>query len=452
MFDLSALDAELDSLGRAPENTKSLAEAFAGIALAGSLSARLQQVDAELSALSDGSYVPPARVDIRPARVDQAPAPRVHEPSGVVRVESSLFHAHEESREQAWDAPIMGPAGEEPPAFGATAHAEAHESEYPAHASSSAESIPPEQHSDSGRFAHAGELRAAALTESQEIVLPDPIAREELSNESGELSLSGSEPSSGSFELPDSPTEPRITTEDANLSGTTDQTDALLPFDDVQDALEGSQPIAVAGRPTLSPGTDLDRDPDAEFDALLSEATDPRGIPTVGASSEIDTDDLLRGLDGGDQADDDVSLEDIEDDQDAPHEADALTRSLYEDAGDSTEILDRASLSAIESTAPRSDTRPDAESDSDLDASLASLMTPDELDSGELEIIDDEPTLAPQMTPLKSMPAKPPPPKSQTARPGLSNKAPPPPPPSSNPEKRPSGGLLGRLFSKRDGE
>jgi hypothetical protein len=313
-------------------------------------------------------------------------------------------------------------------------------------------SEPPQAEAQHAVFEHAPSTRAPALTQSQEIVLPDPIAREELSSESGELSLGGSDPESGSFELPDSPTEPRITPEDVPQEESAQaRSRELDPFDDVQDALEGSQPIAVSSsRAALGPGAELDRDPDAEFDALLSEATDPRGIPTLGASSEIDTDDLLRGLEGSEPGDDEGGLEELEESDDrAPHEADMLTRSLYEDSSDNTDILDRATLGAIQSAAHGSDTRPD--DDDDADDTLASLMTPDELDSGELEIIDDEPTLALQ-TPLQPAPAKPPPPRAPTARPGLSNKAPPPPPPSSKPEKRPSGGLLGRLFTKREGE
>jgi hypothetical protein len=422
MFDLSALDAELEGLGRAPENATSLAEAFAGIKLSGSLAQRLEQVDAELSTLSNGAY--------------RAPAPAAPALSGVMPLSSEsaprragLFGSRAEPRAStAAPEPEHSSEPEPSPKLG------------PPYASE-----PPPAEAEHAVFAQTVSTRAPALTESQEIVLPDPIAREELSSESGELSVGGSDPESGSFELPDSPTEPRITPEDLPQEESAQAgSHELDPFDDVQDALEGSQPIAVsAARATLGPGADLDRDPDAEFDALLSEATDPRGIPTVGASSEIDTDDLLRGLEGEPGSD--------EAGGEAPHEADLLTRSLYEDSSDNTDILDRATLGAIESAARGSDTRPD---DDDEEDTLASLLTPDELDSGELEIIDDEPTLAPQSTPLKTAqaPARPTPPKAPTVRPGLSNKAPPPPPPSGKPEKRPSGGLLGRLFTKREGE
>jgi hypothetical protein len=426
MFDLSALDAELDGLGRAPENTTSLAEAFSGFKLSGSLAQRLEQVDAELSMLSNGTY--------------RAPAPPAPALSGVML----LSHEPAPQREASFGArtePLVSTAAPEREHYP--------EPEPSPELGPSYASEPPQPEAEHAVFQHAASTRAPALTESQEIVLPDPIAREELSSESGELSLGGSDPESGSFELPDSPTEPRITPEDvpqeeSALAGSHE----LDPFDDVQDALEGSQPIAVsANRATLGPGADLDRDPDAEFDALLSEATDPRGIPTVGASSEFDTDDLLRGLEGGEPGEHEVGLDALDDG--TPHEADMLTRSLYEDSSDNTDILDRATLGAIESSARGSDTRPD---DDDADDTLASLMTPDELDSGELEIIDDEPTLALQSPLTIPAPAKPPPPKAPTARPGLSNKAPPPPPPSGNPSKRPSGGLLGRLFTKREGE
>ncbi len=465
MFDLSALDAELDSLGRAPENASSLARSYAGIALSGPLSAQLEQVDAELSALSNGEYqapvvVPHARAT---ARFDSAL-------SGVVPVapvESARARAsHYDEIDDEFDpVPTLMP----------NFAAEAPESAEPAPADSMPasdlqdlqargpervddDSLTPLAGEQSGAFANLAQPRSPSLTESQEIVLPDPIAREELSSESGELSLDGGDPESGSFALPDSPTDPRIVSEDmaARAPVTTEfgsraeprASTQLLPFDDVQDALEGSQPIAVSGRATQSPKAELDRDPDAEFDALLSEATDPRGMPTHG-SSEFDTDDLLRGLEGGD--DETPDTEDVT--QNDPHEAEMLTRSLYESGDDNTDVLDRATLGELERAArqeqERTQPEPQPESE-DTDADLSSLLSPDELDSGELEIIDDEPTLAPQPTPIKpnplaSMPVPPP-----SARPGLSNKAPPPPPPSSSPEKRPS--LLGRFFTKREGE
>jgi hypothetical protein len=438
MFDLSALDAELDRLGRAPENASSLARSYAGIALSGPLSAQLERVDAELSALSNGEYKAPVLSALSGVMlVEPQHDPRAREPARFDRArDSEAFDAEPvPSTRSSFDSE---PAQSAEPRFGDSQPA----------ADPRDDSLAPMAGEKSGAFANLTQPRSPSLTESQEIVLPDPIAREELSHESGELSLKGDDPESGSFALPDSPPEPASFSDELNARAPV-TTEQLLPFDDVQDALEGSQPIAVSGRPTHNPPAELDRDPDAEFDALLSEATDPRGMPTYSGSNEIDADDLLRGLEGDE--DDEPDLDDVT--QNDPHEAELLTRALYENGDDNTDVLDRATLGDLERAAARSEpARPEAE---DTDSDLASLLGPDELDSGELEILDDEPTLAPQPmpmpmpiedNPLATMPVPP----AASARPGLSNKAPPPPPPSSSPEKRPS--LFGRLFTKREGE
>jgi hypothetical protein len=259
---------------------------------------------------------------------------------------------------------------------------------------------------------------AVPLTQSQEIVLPDPIPREELSTESGELNLDANSHNSGSYSLPEAQPQ-RDEAASFTRSGSHDF--ANLVDDDVQDALEGSRPLSI-GAPAANRATrSMDRDPDAEFDALLSEATDPRGIPVV--SGELDTDDLLRGLEM-----DDLDMEEpreSEADQ-VTHEADELARSLYEESEpDNTEILDRASAMAIEAQAPgrAGGLAPEG------DTIREELSLDAELDSGELEImLDDEPGPPPPPAPSKA----------------------PPPPPGAG-EKRPS--ILGRFFGgKRDGE
>jgi len=287
---------------------------------------------------------------------------------------------------------------------------------------------------------------ATPLTQSQEIVLPDPIPREELSTESGELSLDSPEPNSGSYSLDAQPA--RTSDEDApRLSARPQQSGshdfANMVDDEVQDALEGSQPLSIGAPAALSRASrteidqdrirERDRDPDAEFDALLSEATDPRGIPVVG-SGELDTDDLLRGLEL-DEPEDTPITQESEADQ-ATHEADELARSLYEEPeADNTEILDRASALAIEALAPGKNPalRP---GDKEADTFREEFSLDAELDSGELEIMleDEEPGPASSRAPESA--SRPP-------------KGPPPPPPA--PEKRPS--ILGRLFGgKREGE
>jgi len=229
------------------------------------------------------------------------------------------------------------------------------------------------------------------------------------------LSLADKRPASGSYSLPEAQPH-RAEAASFSRSGANDF--ANMGDDEVQDALEGSQPLFI-GAPAVSKRAtrSMERDPDAEFDALLSEATDPRGIPVVG--SELDTDDPLRGLEMDDLEVSEAEIGQQSEADQATHEADELARSLYEEAeSDNTELLDRAALSAIEAQAPEGDTFRDEFA---LDA---------ELDLAELEImLDEEPGAPPQAT---------------------TGKAPPPPPPGS-PDKRPS--ILGRLFGgKRDGE
>jgi hypothetical protein len=448
-FDFSALDAELESLGRPPEDALSLARHYAPLAARdgapGSGLTLLDEIDRTLAALEgdngelgDASDRFGARAEPRASTAWQTVPQYEDSPRSGARALKSVAPEAPlpptaqpvEEAVQAVPTPPLQPAtlDSQPPAasnfgspaeprastFGSPAEPRASTFGSPAEPRASTppapESVPPTQ-----------ERRQAALTQSQEIVLPDPIARAELSSESGELRLDGDDPSSGSFELPETPTEPRIAPEEvapAEAAGAA----PLLPFDEVQDALEGSQPLMLDSARAAARNAFHDRDPDAEFDALLSEATDPRGIPTgarTGSSGEIDTDDLLRGLEGDALADEEVSPDELAAaEADEPHEAELLTRSLFEDAGEATEINDRNALGVV----------PRAPASLDADAMLA-----DELDSGELEIVmedDDSATLAP-------------PPAQQ-----LSKGPPPPPPPGT--DKRPS--LLGRLFHKREGD
>jgi hypothetical protein len=410
-FDFSALDRELESLGQPAEDALALARKFAqpgnsslarertGSALG------LDEIDRTLAALeSDGGSeaAPPTSPWDSTVPVTAAPT------SADTRASSKPPRGKPRA---FYSEPPAAPRSEPPAA----------RSEPPTPTPTAPESEPPAAYSEAPPAPVSVAPSAPPLTQSQEIVLPDPIARDELSTESGELRLDGPEPSSGSFELPESSTEPRIEprieqhARELTPSPTTER--VLTPFDDVQDALEGSQPLLLdsAHRDLSSFG---DRDPDAEFDALLSEATDPRGIPTgSGTSGEVDTDDLLRGLEGDDLGDDVLSVEELTAaEADEPNEAERLTRSLFEDTGDNTEVIHRDMFAAAES-GPKTDPDP----------TLA-----DELDSGELEIVmdDDGATLAPPPGPQSS-------------------KAPPPPPPAAG-EKRPS--LLGRIFNKRDPE
>jgi hypothetical protein len=411
-FDFSALDAELDRLGPPAEDALTLAQRYAPPELAAGALGRplpLDQIDRALAALeSDGEPLPPVALQREP--VPFAPS---FTPPAPVNAPAEYREAQERRSEppQAFastfpsEPPAAIAAGfpsEPPPAiaagFPSAPPAPLYAVDFPSEPPPPVEAAPalqsepptlrdprePEHTEEPDAHAAPRAARGATLTQSQEIVLPDPV-REELATESGELRLDGDEPSSGSFELPESATAPRITAPGRGASAFTD------------------------------------RDPDAEFDALLSEATDPRGIPTgarIASSGEVDTDDLLRGLEGDELADEELSAQELAAAHaDEPHEADLLTRSLFEDAGESTEITDRSAL--VNAVA--------AAKTAEADITLA-----DELDADDLEIVmeedEDGATLAPPAGPQSS-------------------KAPPPPPPPGA-DKRPS--LLGRIFNKRE--
>jgi hypothetical protein len=445
-FDLSAVDAELEQLGRAPDDPLDLARSFAGAV--GSLA----QVDHALSALAKvGDAGEPLYVT-RPQRTPMRSAIPAPPPSPLrERMESEPEPAPPESSEAARSVlPGAILPASIPPSRGwgtlppeSNEPAERREDGQPDSAwadSLHPDSVAPAELSQDEDFSERQPPRsgtvpslspaserpaeAAALTQSQEIVLPDPIPHEELSTESGELSLDARAPGSGSFNLS---TSPSTSPQSSSRIYAAAQDFSNLVDDEVQDALDGSRPLSMGAPASAQPApVSMDRDPDAEFDALLSEATDPRGIPTGSLHGEVDTDDLLRGLEIDELEEEELpSAQESEADQ-ATHEADALARSLFENSefedseGDQTEILDRAAALAIEAQAPEGDSGREE-----------ILLSDEELDPDELEIMmDDEP-------------ARPPVPAS--------SKMPPPPPSAAAPEKRPS--FLGRLFGgKREGE
>jgi hypothetical protein len=305
------------------------------------------------------------------------------------------------------------------------------------------ESWPPLQHAQSPNAPHDSDrsppsavhaMPPPPLTESQEIVLPDPIPREELSSESGELLLNDEKPSSGSFSLDEE--DERSSSQPPAPEPTSSRRLSSFVADDVEDALEGSEPLSIGNakaRLSKAPPFKFDRDPDAEFDALLSEATDPGGIPTGGIDSGPDE---LLGLDDEDLDGDlhaDLATAEFDPGASSVTEAvseaaDELAQLMLEDSEDSTEVLDRTTLDAIEASAPEDNPFVRA-----LPASPTPLADEDpladfdsELDVGELEILMDE-----DQPPTKA--------------------APPPPPPAPSTEKRPSG-FLGRFFGRNERE
>jgi hypothetical protein len=450
-MDLSGVDAELDGLGAVPQHAVALARDFAGMDV--SLS-ELELLDQELALLAESGSAPvtfstPRAVSVAPAHdahasddqddwqaqatyterepeldevdareqdfvaSDAAPEPaapfHVLLARGAARVDSDVAPVN---AELASDDDLEG---EPLPERTLTSRPppELNESWPPLAA---AEAPPAFDAPEPPSAVHSVPPPAPPLTQSQEIVLPDPIPRDELSSESGELLLDDEKPSSGSFSLDDETgpvTRPPPAARPRGLS-------EFAAADDVGDALEGSEPISFANRASQSkaPGFPFDRDPDAEFDALLSEATDPNGMPTDAPPRAAD--DLLQGLD--DDLHEDLATSEFAVDERAELDSVATATDelglLLEDLEDSTEILDRESLDAIHAAAPASTTPARADARGQAEDILA-----EEFDASDLEIVMEE----------EEAPTKAPPP--------------PPPAPSSGPEKRPSG-FLGRFFGR----
>jgi hypothetical protein len=495
-LDLSGVDAELEALGSAPDHAVALARSLAGIETGLD---QLQAIDRELGLLELGIAAPSPGSATNAHSAQHARAqPPVDEPS----VEAAVIEAYEAPRESG-----PAPAGQSERAIASSAGSDGLESWPPlAHSEP-----PPEAAQDDSPLSAVHSVPPPALTQSQEIVLPDPIPREELSTESGELRLDDEKPSSGSFSLDeespesasfDSRAQPRAPSfgsgaepRSASTFGSGAETRPASSFssgaesrpassfgsgaesrpassfgsdagprpstsepppparprlsqfvtDDVGEALEGSQPISIGNSklgPSKAPPFSFDRDPDAEFDALLSEATDPSGMPTDAGDSEVD--ELLQGL-GEDELGEDLhaDLATTEFNPEASAETEVhdaseeLALLMLEEPDDATEVLDRATLGAIESHAPAITTPAGPRSAAQRAAEGAiegaapaqedTLTEFDsaELEMGELEILMDE-------TPTKAPP-------------------PPPPPPAGGNEKRPSG-FLGRIFGRGERE
>ncbi len=374
-FDLSHIDAELTALGEVPADLDASRAALAGLDLS-SLSA----VDAALTALGEPADAASFKLELK-----ALPA-------------FSIDEAHETQETQA------------------------------------AQEL-------SETAASVDEARP----KSGEIALGEPVRRRE-PPQSGELSLDADPPRSGAFELPseiedDAPHEmepaddsqppvladvtpisfqppagmgnaPAPTREE--LDASIDDALSLLSDDDFEADFEAdlgpalsAEPIttdqAVPDEPTsLDMAAEvrdaLERDPDAEFDALFDDTTHPSGIPTRPEEDDFNVDALLDGLRGP---------------TDPPRqtEADAATSALLgELEGESTEVIDSNSFQA----------------------SLDPFPEEEELGSSEFEILLGDDGTASDIVPAMGTTKKP-----------ASNKP-------GTPEKRPS--FLGRLFGRKEGD
>jgi hypothetical protein len=380
-FDFSALDAELAALGTEPADVLQLAAHFAG-----SLSS-LADADRALSELDQGIAV--ARPAAPRLELTRLPEPETdHVP---------LELSDEELTTHEVDAPPMPLAGE-PRLLELSGH----------------------------------------RPESGEMALPEPVKRPPEDPISGELALVDSEPpTSGSFALPAN--DGRAAEEDLSPVFTSD-----LPSIPAQPRSERPPPAASGGVHTYSEGPELHvgdlsaedddpdtqavfaafdgppspapsgetrlkglsdlpaappgRDPDAEFDAIFSDATSPSGLPT-------------RGYGGGDE--------------EAPSAEELLTgleTSMSDgepEPEDHTEVMTLGTLGAA---------IPIVKDDNPFD---------DELGSSEFEIVLDE------GAPEEAAPAAPGKPPKRSPPPPL------PPSGSTSLDKRPS--FLGRLFGRKDG-
>jgi hypothetical protein len=280
--------------------------------------------------------------------------------------------------------------------------------------------------------------------ESGEIPLPEPVQRSSAEDPvSGELSLVESEPpKSGSFELPapseghepgehSEPTDPEGHQAQPAASEGPDE-DPVLEVDAIDDDEEDifasfqSAPPAhtppggarLKGLSDLPPGGERKpdgwpgspRDPDAEFDAIFSDATSPSGLPTRGFSfadeESPSADELLTGLEAPPPQSARAQPESAPDDDGEP----------FIETDDHTEIIDSRTLSSITSTA-----------NSDENA----FRNEEEFGSTDFEILVDED-------------------ESADSSKAAAKKTPPPPLPKSNDpnDKRPS--FLGRIFGRNE--
>jgi hypothetical protein len=388
-FDFSALDAELAALGTEPADVLQLAAQFAG-----SLTS-LADADQALSELEQGVAVFRAAPRLELTRLPE-PEPD-HAPLELAEEELTPDDARE-------PAPSIPPPNE-PRLIEVSGH----------------------------------------RPESGEMALPEPVKRPPEDPISGELALVDSEPpTSGSFalpandaeedlspvftsDLPSSPLQPRSerplhqsgapgpsgSTPMANvrtysegpelhvgeLSDEDDDPDTAAVFAAFDEAPNG----APSGETRLKGLSDLPsapegRDPDAEFDAIFSDATSPSGLPTrgfgLGDEEAPSAEELLTGLE-------------------------TVMSHGEPEPEDQTEVMTLGTIGAA---------IPIVKDDNPFD---------DELGSSEFEIVLDEGT---PEEPAEAAPSKPP------------KRSPPPPlPPSGSTslDKRPS--FLGRLFGRKDG-
>jgi hypothetical protein len=408
-FDFSALDAELEALGKEPADLLQLAARYAGD-LAG-----LAAVDSVLSGLGEAS----APLEVAPLKLTRTKASSIPPPPPRAPVEPV--------RSAVKPAPSM--LDEDPLELAVE------------ELTTEVEPLAP--------FAPAESEPVASSPRSGELALPSVVKRPSKNPISGELQLDQGEPTSGSFALPEPIEEPasplfvtnrpprpdsqsgapdRFRAPDAAARAASDYPEMLV------DSLEEDDPDTQAvfaaldelpdsatpsGGAVLKGLSDLPGEPggarpdgrnvDAEFDAIFSDATSPSGIPTRGFGFGDDdspsAEELLTGLEA-----------------DPPRAAHAQAPSeQYSDSEDHTEILDKGTLNSI-TAAARSEDNP----------------FPEELGSSEFEIVldaDGEPTGESDNTSGAPPKRSPPPPL--------------PPSGSTNLDKRPS--FLGRIFGRKDG-
>jgi hypothetical protein len=368
-FDFSAIDAELSTLGSEPAELATLARRFAGEL------GTLADVDRALDALGVAAELPAA-----PAR---APLRLEYVQSAAERDAPLELSVEGDELDASVDAALTPMLSVDPPA------------------------------NVGGRAPQSGE-----------IPLIEPVRRASAQDPvSGELALDGEAPTSGSFELPEESPPARsgasipaagsakhsdypVLSVDALDDDDPDTDDLFGSFQSAPPATTPSGGARLKGLSDLPPGgekpetwTGSSRDPDAEFDAIFSDATSPSGLPT-------------RGFAFGD--DDSPSAEDLLSGLEAPP-APGAEQPL--EAEDRTEIMHSSTLGNITANA-KSEDNP--------------FRDEEEFGSTDFEIVmDDEGEAAPK-DPKKTPP--PPLPKPSS---------------SSDPnEKRPS--FLGRIFGRKD--
>lgn len=406
--DLSAIDAELDALGRPAEDAARLARTY----FEGDLSS-LAEVDQVLEALASTSVIAGTESTLGHQAAAQHGEAAAAQHSEAAAIQDSDEPAMQHGEESPWLQPQNQPAQEDAtsPAIllpedptAVTPGPAARPAENAQHAPRTREASdaqPPQAgaadhpaEQDHAAPAHTGAINGTSNTAQRELpALPDGnwpwLAEDAEPGPDGDPTEVTAAEGAFRLELEPSPEEPA----DAEYAG--------------------SEPLAFSAFAHRRGARDTPvPDPEAEFEALFSDASDPVGVEQ--RHSQVF--EALEGHAFADELSSDTEHTQVDLSADDEGEADELTRALLGEHEEPTDVVDRATLKGLDLATPAADTA----EEEDLD--LAEL----DIEEVDLDLIEDAEEPAAEVR-------KPPP--LPSSRP-------------SAPEKRPS--FLGKLFSRRE--